>query len=149
MRQSRAGWGNLMAIDYEVEYDNRARVPEHPEIFARWQREAAAFHAAARNAQLGIGYGPSPRQTINLFSGQDSPLALFIHGGWWRSLEPALFSQVAAGPNAHGVTVALAGYDLCPQVSIAQIVTQMRDACLFPVSYTHLRAHETGRNLVC
>ena len=29
-----------MPVDYEVEYDNRARVPEHPEIFARWQREA-------------------------------------------------------------------------------------------------------------
>ena len=25
-----------MTVDYEVEYDNRGRVPEHPEIFARW-----------------------------------------------------------------------------------------------------------------
>src|SRR5665213_537052 len=24
-----------------------------------------------------------------------------------------------------------------------------RLSCLYPVSYTHLRAHETGRNLVC
>ena len=28
-----------MTIDYEIEYDNRARVPEHPEVFARWERE--------------------------------------------------------------------------------------------------------------
>ncbi|MBI3704961.1 MAG: alpha/beta hydrolase [Rhizobiales bacterium] len=122
-------------INYEVEYDNRARVPEHPEIFARWQREAAAFRAAARDAQLGLRYGPGPRQTVDLFSAQDdnaqTPLALFIHGGWWRSLEPAMFSQLAAGPNARGVTVALAGYELCPQVSIAQIVEQMRGACLW------------------
>jgi arylformamidase len=122
-----------MAINYEVEYDNRARVPEHPQIFARWQREAAAFRAAARNAQFAIPYGPSPRQTIDIFPSQDAsaPLALFIHGGWWRSLESAMFSQLAAGPNAHGVTVALAGYDLCPQVSIAQIIEQMRAACLW------------------
>jgi len=122
-----------MAINYEVEYDNRARVPEHPQIFARWQREAAAFRAAACNAQFAISYGPSPRQTIDIFPSQDAsaPLALFIHGGWWRSLEPAMFSQLAAGPNAHGVTVALAGYDLCPQVSIAQIIEQMRAACLW------------------
>ena len=26
----------MTAIDYEAEYDNRARVPEHPQIFARW-----------------------------------------------------------------------------------------------------------------
>lgn len=125
----------MPAINYEVEYDNRARVPEHPEIFARWQREGAAFRAAARDAELGLSYGPSPRQTVDLFPAKDddarTPLALFIHGGWWRSLEPAMFSHMAAGPNAHGVTVALAGYDLCPQVSITQIIEQMRAACLW------------------
>ena len=53
-------------------------------------------------------------------SGDDqAPFAMFIHGGWWRSLEPSMFSQMAAGPNAHGVSVAIVGYDLCPHVSIA------------------------------
>ena len=93
-------------IDYETEYDNRGRVPEHPEIFARWAREAAAYRAAARDAEFGLAYGPSPRQTIDLFPAKDdddmTPLAMFIHGGWWRSLEPAMFSQMAAGPNARG-----------------------------------------------
>jgi len=121
-----------MPIDYEVEYNNRARVQEHPEIFARWEREGAAYRAAARGAELGLSFGPSPRQKLDVFpAGDGAPLALFIHGGWWRSLDPALFSQSAAGPNEHDVTVAVAGYDLCPQVSIAQIVEQMRAACLF------------------
>jgi arylformamidase len=122
-----------MTIDYEVEYDNRARVPEHPEVFARWKREGAAYRAGAHNAKLGISYGPSMRRTIDLFpaSGDDqAPFAMFIHGGWWRSLEPSMFSQMAAGPNARGVSVAIAGYDLCPHVSIADIIEQMRSACL-------------------
>ncbi len=110
-----------MAIDYEKEYDNRGRVPEHPEIFARWQRETDAYRSEARGAELGLAYGPSPRQTLDLFPAKDgdesAPLALFIHGGWWRSLSPTMFSQTAKGPNARGVTVAVAGYDLCPQVS--------------------------------
>jgi arylformamidase len=124
-----------MTIDYEVEYSNRARVPEHPEIFARWEREAAAFRANARGAELGIKYGPSPRQTIDLFpaaaDGPNTPLALFIHGGWWRSLDPSMHSQIAGGPTANGVTVAVVGYDLCPQVSIATIIEEMRAACLY------------------
>jgi arylformamidase len=124
-----------MTIDYEKEYDNRGRVPEHPEIFARWARDAAAYRAAARGAELGLSYGPSPRQTIDMFPAKDddasTPLGLFIHGGWWRSLEPTMFSQMAAGPNAKGVTVAVAGYDFCPQVSIATIIEQMRAACLW------------------
>ena len=123
-----------MPIDYEVEYDNRARVPEHPEIFARWLREGAAYRAAAHNTKLGLAYGPSLRRTIDLFPARDddkAPLAMFIHGGWWRSLEPSMFSQVAAGPNARGITVAVTGYDLCPHVSIADIIEQIRAACLY------------------
>jgi arylformamidase len=130
-----------MPIDYEKEYDNRARVPEHPEVFARWQRDTDAYRAAMPNAKLGISYGPSPRQTIDLFPGKDAkadaPLAMFIHGGWWRTLDPRMFSQMAQGVNAHGVDVAVAGYDLAPTVSIATIIEQMRAAVL------HLwRAHK-------
>lgn len=125
----------MPTIDYEKEYDNRGRVPEHPEIFARWASEAAAYRKAARDAQFALPYGPSPRRILDIFPAKDddeqTPLALFIHGGWWRSLEPAMFSQVAAGPNARGLTIAVAGYDLCPTCSIASIIEQMRSACLF------------------
>src|SRR6478672_994029 len=126
-----------MPIDFEAEYNNRARVPEHPEIFARWRREAEDYRAEAmkeRRAELGLKYGSSLRQVIDLFSPQPevtAPFALFIHGGYWRSLEPSLFSQVARGMNFHGVAVAVAGYDLCPHVTIAEIVEQIRHACLF------------------
>jgi arylformamidase len=128
--------GTLATIDYEAEYNNRARVPEHPQIFARWARDAKAYREETTRlgrAELGIRFGASPRQTIDLFlpaEGAAAPLALFIHGGWWRSLEPASFSHMARGLNAHGVAVAVAGYDLCPQVTIADIITQMQQACL-------------------
>jgi arylformamidase len=126
-----------MAIDYEAEYNIRARVPEHPQIFADWVREAAAYRdatTAARRAELGIRYGASARQTIDLFfppEGDATPLALFIHGGYWRALEPSSFSHLARGLNERGVAVAVAGYDLAPQVRIADIVEQMRHACLY------------------
>jgi arylformamidase len=126
-----------LAIDYEVEYNNRARVPEHPEIFARWTREGAAYRDETTKdgrAEIGLKYGPSPRQTIDLFKPKGSgngPLALFNHGGYCRSLEPASFSQTARGMNAHGVTVAVSGYDLSPQVSIGQIIEQTQAACLY------------------
>ncbi len=64
-------------------------------------------------------------------AGEAAPLAIFIHGGWWRSLDPSFFSHMARGPNARGVAVAVVGYDLCPNVSIADIIEQMRRACAF------------------
>ena len=45
----------MLSIDYEVEYNNRARVPEHPAIFARWEKDAAAY----RERDLGKPAAPS------------------------------------------------------------------------------------------
>jgi arylformamidase len=129
--------GPVSAIDYEVEYNNRARVPEHEEIFARWTRDAELYRAEtlkAGLAELGLSYGDTPRQTLDLFlsrGGENAPLAIFIHGGWWRSLDSSMFSQMARGPNERGVSVAVVGYDLCPNVTIAEIIAQMHRACGF------------------
>ena len=127
----------MAAIDYEAEYNNRARVPEHPEIFARWAGEAEFFRAEMfknNRAELGLTYGSTPRQTVDLFLAEgheNAPLAIFIHGGWWRSLDPSMFSHMARGPNGRGISVAVVGYDLCPNVTIADIVEQMRRMCAF------------------
>lgn len=126
----------MPTIDYEAEYNNRARVPEHPAVIAGWEKDAAAYRdvtAKAGRAELGVAYGPTERQFIDLFTPeQDSgKVALFIHGGYWRTLHPSSFSHVARGLNAHGVTVGVAGYDLCPRVSVADIIGELRAATLF------------------
>jgi arylformamidase len=125
-----------MTFDYDAAYDNRGAVPEHPQIFRQWADDAAAFRDALKTdgrAELDIPYGPSPRQYLDLFKAKDAdaPLALFIHGGYWRALDPKFHSHLARGLNARGVTVAVAGYDLCPQVGIADIIEEMRAAALF------------------
>ena len=143
----------MAEIDFEAEYDTRAMVPEHPEILAGWARDAEAYRAEmGARAELGLVYGVSPRQTVDLFVPQvDGPLALFIHGGWWRTFDPSWFSHVARGLNGQGVSVALAGYDLCPQVFIATIVEQIRSACLFLWRRTDKRmlvfGHSAGGHL--
>jgi arylformamidase len=146
-----------MPIDYEAEYNNRARVPEYAEIFARWTRAAEEYRVEtmqARRAELGLSYGETQRQFIDLFSPRPdatTPLALFIHGGYWRSLEPAMFSHMARGLNSHGIAVAVAGYDLCPDVTIAEIIEQIRHACIFLWLRTRRRmivyGHSAGGHL--
>lgn len=124
----------MTALDLEAEYNNRARVPEHPGIIAGWKESAAAFRAAHVNAELGIAYGPSARQTLDIFwpdEARDAPLALFIHGGYWQALDPSLFSHLAKAANTNGVALALCGYDLCPQVQLAEIIEQLRASTLF------------------
>lgn len=125
-----------MTIDNSAAYDNRAAVPEHPQIFAQWAKDAAVFREVAGKdgrAELDIRYGTGPRRYIDLFAAkeQSAPVAMFIHGGYWRALDPKFHSHCAKGLNERGVTVAVAGYDLCPQVSIADIIAEMRAAVLF------------------
>jgi arylformamidase len=124
----------MTQLDLEAEYNNRARVPEHPQIFQRWTEAAAKFRAGHKNSEQRISYGPGERQYIDLFwpsTGRDAPVVLFIHGGYWRALDPSRHSHFAAGVNAHGLAMAFAGYDLCPNVSIAEIIGQIQAAAIF------------------
>jgi arylformamidase len=125
-----------MTIDNSAAYNNRAAVADFPNIVARWQQDAAAYRdtmAKEGRAELDVRYGPSERQYIDLFTAKDddAPLALFIHGGYWRAMSPKEHSHLARGLTGNGVTVAVSGYDLTPQVSIAQIIEQTREAVLF------------------
>ncbi len=119
-----------MSPDYEAEYNNRARVPEHPGIIAGWAADAAACRAA-RPFEAGIAYGPGERHRYDLFpAAGDGPVVLFIHGGYWQALDRSFFSHMAAGPNARGLSAAIMEYDLCPNVPMAAIIEQTRMAIL-------------------
>jgi arylformamidase len=124
----------MAALDFEAEYNNRARVPEHPAIIAKWKSDAEAFRASHKNAEHEISYGPSARQTLDIFwpdATHEAPLVLFIHGGYWQALDPSHFSHLAKAANTNGIVFALCGYDLCPQVKLAEIVEQVRASALF------------------
>jgi len=114
-------------IDYEVEYNNRARVPENPALIAGWARDAAAWRE--QHAPRSIAYGPGARNIIDFFPGVgEGPIVVFIHGGYWQALDASFFSHLAGGLNAHGISVAIPSYDLCPDVTVDQIIQEMRAA---------------------
>jgi arylformamidase len=117
----------VAGIDYEVEYNNRARVPENPELMAGWARDAAAYRQLL--VPQSIRYGPGARNVIDFFpSVSEGPIVVFIHGGYWQALDGSFFSHCARGLNAHGIGVAVPTYDLCPDVTVEDIVGQMRTA---------------------
>jgi arylformamidase len=50
---------------------------------------------------------------------------MFIHGGYWRSLDKLDFSFLAPAWVDAGVSLAVVNYDLCPKVTVEEIVCQM------------------------
>lgn len=110
---------------YSQQYNARAAIPDHPYIFTRWVKESAQVRRS-RAALLDLAYGDASGERLDFFptNRSDAPLLVFIHGGWWRSLDKSDFSFVAS-PYVHaGINVAVTNYTLAPQASIADIVLQ-------------------------
>ena len=120
----------MTTIDYEAEYNNRKRVPEHVEIAERWTMLAAAYRLAG-DTQLNQRYGSRERQRYDLFraADADAPLAVYIHGGYWQRGDRKDYSFVARELNALGITVAIPSYTLCPAVSVMEIGDEIQQ-CL-------------------
>jgi len=110
-------------------YNNRAAVPDHQ----RWLDEWVARSERARQTlrpSIDVRYGTAPKETLDLFLPPEPARGtlVFIHGGWWRSLDKSDYAFVAPVFVAAGFAVAMVNYDLCPGATIATAVEQCRHA---------------------
>jgi arylformamidase len=128
----------------DSQYNNRALVPGHATHFERW----AADSAAARRklpCLLDLAYGVDSGETLDVFPAQGrrpdglAPVLVFIHGGYWRSLDKADHSFVAAAFARKGVCVVVPNYALCPAVTVPDICLQMVRAMAWV--HRHIAVH--------
>ncbi len=145
-------------------YNNRLRVPGFSGIVAAWAERSAAFRARllrAGRAHLNLPYAGGSTETLDLFHPAkprtDGAVLVFIHGGYWRSLDKADHSFVAEPFVDTGFTVAVPNYALCPgttktPVSIELIALQMAHAVAWVRRKTGrpvvLAGHSAGGHLV-
>src|SRR5258708_3249249 len=107
-------------------YNNRELVPDHPQYFARWA-EGSQRARATMTCHLDLRYGDAPGETIALSPARkgDGSCMMFIHGGYWRSLDKKDFSFLAPALVDGGISLAVVNYALCPKVSMEEIGRQM------------------------
>src|SRR5258706_4937591 len=109
----------------DAAYNNGAAVPNSAQIASGWRARSDLLRPSAKETR----YGAAERCRIDLFeAGSNAPLLVFIHGGYWQMRDKETFSCMAAGPLAHGISVALAGYTLAPDTRLDGIVSEIRDA---------------------
>ena len=109
------------------------------------QRQAAADAALARFAvHRKLPYGDGPGRTLNIFPAEvatgPEPVQLFIHGGFWRSLDADLFSFLARGFVPFGAMLVVIDYPLMPQTRLAELV----EACRQALVWTHANCANYG-----
>ncbi len=129
------------AAYYESMFNNRAAVPEFQSHFDSW---AARSEQARRtlDVELDVPYGDDRMETMDIFRprGEAKALLMFIHGGYWRSLDKKHHSFVASPFVNAGAAVAAINYSLCPAVKVEDIVLQ----CLKAGAWLYRNAAEVG-----
>ena len=142
--------------DWDDAYANGVHIPDGNEYPAKWAAAAKLFRdqsLAAEKADLDIAYGDGPRNRLDLFhpQGDSKGLVVFIHGGYWKAFDNSLWSHFAAGALAHGFTVAMPTYTLCPAARIADITEELGKAIELVAAYIpgsiRLTGHSAGGHL--
>ena len=97
----------------DFQYNNRARIPEHAEIFERWDR-ASTLAREKSVSQLDLSYGKGPSEKLDVFlpTRDNAPILVFIHGGYWRALDKRDVSFVAPSFVQDGAMVVVPNYAL-------------------------------------
>jgi len=144
----------------ETLYNVRAALPDHLQDFKRWaDGSATAREQYCEQSRLDLSYGSAPRQRLDLFcASQNAPLYVFVHGGYWQALDKDFFSCLAPAFLKAGRSLAIVNYRLCPEVTLAEISCDIRQALVWLSRHggdygydgerLHLLGHSAGGHLV-
>ncbi|MEO0618666.1 MAG: alpha/beta hydrolase [Pseudomonadota bacterium] len=118
---------------FEQQYNLRAHDPDYQDrILANWTSRSHDARARLRGTPS-IRYGKGERQTLDFFpcTSPDAPTLIYFHGGYWQRGDKSIYSFLAEPFVEGGSHVVIAGYDLCPSVTVTEITRQARDAIAF------------------
>ena len=119
-------------------YNNRQRVPDHGDYFARWAAESALARRSLP-CELDVAYGGEPGELLDVFAAPraGAPVVVFIHGGYWKAMDKSQHSFLAAALRAQGAAVVVPNYALCPHATIPRITLQM--VCAVAWAWRHVQ----------
>src|SRR4051794_6547192 len=125
-------WRGMTRAQLDAAYNNSAAVKNSAEKLADWIARSERMRAR-RSELLDVTYGSRPRNRIDIFrcGETNAPLLAYIHGGYWQRNQKEFFACLAEGPLARGFDVAMIGYTLAPDVSLTEIVLEVRSALAF------------------
>ncbi len=125
----------------DAQYNNRARFPNYDDHFNAWQRWSAETRDRLKG-KIDVSFGPSEIEKIDVFPAEDAgaPIYVFIHGGYWYSLDKEHYSYTADGMRPHGITTVVNNFGLAPANDMDKIVRHNREA----LAYIWRHADEWG-----
>ena len=129
--------------ELEYQYNPRVSVPEYPELAKVRASQARTVRESAKS-WLNVPYGSSPREMLDIYAADNAggPVLVYIHGGYWRTGSKEDNCNFVPTFTKRGATVVLVEYDLCPQVTVTDIVRQTRAS----IAWVHRNIVRYGGN---
>lgn len=152
---------DMSAKEIDAQYNMRAAVPEFQTYVDLWIAESRSAREAYA-AALDVAYGDAVAERLDVFAPTGKcrglPVLIFFHGGYWRAFSKTEFSFVAAQFVPAGMVVVVAGYALCPTVTMDTLVAQCRRAVQWTAEHIEgyggdpgaliLAGHSAGAHIV-
>lgn len=97
------------------QYNNRLRVPDFVDRHVLPWQAASVRVQHEKACVLDVAYGSAVSDTLDIFpaGGARQPVLVFLHGGYWRSLDKKDHSFLAPSFTQQGVCVVVPNYALC------------------------------------
>jgi arylformamidase len=126
------GYKGFRPDELEYQYNPRESVANFSELSKR-RGDASRKARASLQSFLNVPYGSSPRQVVDIFPAgkPGGPVLVYIHGGYWRGGSKDENCNFAPTFVERGATVVLVEYDLCPAVTVTEIVKEIRDSIVW------------------
>ncbi len=126
--------------ELDAQYDPERTVSDAG-VYAEFYAQESDRLRSERKHSLNVPFGPTVSEHVDLYpAGEDAPVLVYVHGGYWRARTSKEFGFVARGPVPEGVATVVTNYELCPRVTMDEIVRQTRAA----VAWTYKNARSFG-----
>lgn len=126
-----AGWPRERL---DRDYNARATVPVevYEAVVGRYRSLSEAMRAP-HATHLDVVYDEQSGQTLDIFGTSDTPRPafVFIHGGYWRALSKRDSAFMAGMLARRSIATVAVDYRLAPEVSLSEIVREVRAAVAF------------------
>lgn len=88
--------------------------------------------------ELDVEYGSDDSEKFDIYGDdlpEDAPLFVYVHGGFWQMLNKKDSAYSAKPLVQKGYRVIVLDYDLCPKITLEEVVKQMKCAGEYILNY--------------